>query len=381
MKKNIEKDNILIETVQNRRQLKKFIDFPLSLYKNNPYFTPYIFEDELTNLTPSKNPTSSYCDFKLFMAYKNNRLVGRVCAIINHYSNKKYNERRIRFNRIDMIDDIEVTKALLKAVSDYGKANAMNEVVGPLGFSDQDKEGMLTHGFDQKNMFVTFYTHQYYPEHLKQLGFVVDAVWNEYQIEIPKQLDPRFVKLAEYAAKKNEVKIIKIKNKRKLKPYVYQVLQLVNVAYDHLYGYVPIEKGAMDLLAKQHIPLINLDYLQLVVDKNDKLVAFGLMIPSPVDALKKCNGHLLPFGWIRFLLALKTSKVLDMLLVAIDPAYKKSGIMSLIFVEAIKNAMKNKIKYAESGPELSDNQDVQSLWKSFSYKKHKQRACFKSKID
>ena len=293
---------IEIKEVSNKSMLKKFIDFPTKLYKNSPYFTPYLFEDEIANLEPGKNPASKYCDFKLFMAYKDGKLVGRICGIINHFSNTKYNQKRVRFNRIDMIDDIEVTKALIKAVENFGKEHGMTEINGPLGYSDQDKEGMLIKGFDQLNTFMTFYTYEYYVEHMKKLGFKKDVTWKEYKIQIPKEVDPRLRKAAKFVAKKYGFHLQNIKSKRQLsKDIVIEVLKLTNVCYENLYGYVPIDETQMVHLAAQYIPLINLDYLCLVRDENDKLVAYGLMIPTPVRALKKHKGHLYPFGFIDFL--------------------------------------------------------------------------------
>ncbi len=375
--------NIIIKTVTSKRELRNFINFPVKLYRGNPYFTPYIYEDEVNNLTASKNPASRYCDFKLFLAYRDKKIVGRICAIINHFANTKYQQKRIRFNRIDMIDDIEVTKALINAVATYGKENGLEQINGPLGYSDQDKEGLLTYGFDQKNMFATFYTHEYYVRHLEQLGFVADAVWNEYKVFIPKEIDPRFVKIAEYTAMKNNVHNVRPKSSKMkdLKPYVHQILHLMNRAYDDLYGYVPIPEDVMDNLAAQYVPMINLDYLQIVCNEENKIVGFSLMIPSPCDALKRSKGHLYPFGFIGFLRALKHAKKLDMLLVAVEPELKNSGILAMMFTEAIKNAIKNKIEFAETGPELSDNMDINLLWKSFEHEKHKERKCFLRAID
>jgi len=374
---------VIIKTVTSKADRRRFIDFPVRLYRANPHFTPYLFEDEMDNLDPKKNPASRYCDFRLFLAYRGKTIVGRICAIVNHYANKKYDQKRIRFNRIDMIDDIEVTKALIGAVAAYGKELGLTEIAGPLGFSDQDKEGLLTDGFDQDNCFVTLYTHEYYVRHLTALGFKPDAVWHEYKVFIPDEIDPRFLKIAEYTAKKYDVKIIRPKSKKPkdLKPYVHQILHLMNRAYDHLYGYVPIAEDLMDHLASQYIPMINLDYLQIVVDNAGKVVGFALMIPSPAMALKKSKGHLFPFGFIGFLRALKHSKKLDMLLIAVEPELKNSGILAMMFTEAIKYAIKNKIEYAETGPELSDNLNINLLWKSFKHVKHKERACFLRDID
>lgn len=378
-----EKEAISIKVVKGRRMLRQFIDFPVHLYKDCPYFTPYIHEDEIDNLAPGKNPASRYCDFKLFLAYRNGKIVGRICAIINKFANEKYHQKRIRFNRIDMIDDIEVTRALIGAVEAFGKENGLTEINGPLGYSDQDKEGLLTMGFDQVNMFATFYTYPYYVTHLEKLGFVMDAKWNEYRIYLPDQPDERLKKLSEYAQRKYHVHLAEIKSKggNHLKPYIHQVLELTNLAYKDLYGYVPISSDQMDHLAAQYVPLVNLDYLQIVVDENDKVVAYGLMLPTPVYALKKCKGHLLPFGWIGFLHALKHEKVLDMLLVAVEPELQNSGILTIIFDKAIRNAIKNGIKYAETGPELVYNENVQALWKNMRHDHHKERSCFLKKID
>ncbi len=373
---------IEIKEVKGRRMLKQFIEFPVKLYKDCPYFTPYLYEDELANLTPGKNPAAKYCEFKLFLAYKDKKIVGRICGIINHFSNEKYHQNRVRFNRIDMIDDIEVTKALIKAVEDFGKEHGLTEINGPLGYSDQDKEGMLTKGFDQMNMFVTFYTHEYYVEHMKQLGFKVDAKWNEYKIIIPKEIDPRITKMSQFVQKKYKFHLQKIKSKRELKrDVIIEVLKLTNVCYANLYGYVPIDEKQMIHLADQYIPLVNLNYLQLVRDENEKLVAYGLMIPTPVNALKKHKGHLFPLGWIDFLKDLKHSKVLDMLLVAVDPKYQSSGVMAIIFEKAISNAIKNGITHAETGPELEYNENVQTLWKNLETINHKERVCWLKPIE
>ncbi|CDD92106.1 putative uncharacterized protein [Coprobacillus sp. CAG:826] len=372
---------IEIKEVKGRRMLKQFIDFPTKLYKDCPYFTPYLYEDEVNNLTPKKNPAFSYCDFKLFLAYQDKKIVGRICGIINHFANNKYNQKRVRFNRIDMIDDIEVTKALIHAVEEFGLAYGMEEICGPLGYSDQDKEGMLIKGFDQLNMFVTFYTHEYYIHHMQALGFVEDARWKEYKIFFPKEVDPKIRRLSEFVQKKYKLHLQKIRSKRELKKKdIIEVLKLMNVCYANLYGYVPIEEKHMMHLAGEYFPLLHLDYLQLVRDENEKLVAFGLMIPTPVKALKKHNGHLYPFGFIDFLHDLKHAKVLDMLLVAVDPAYQSSGAMAIIFEKAIENAIKNKMEHAETGPELEYNDKVQSLWKSFDHECHKERVCFVKKI-
>jgi hypothetical protein len=369
---------VTIQVVRTRKELKKFIDFPSFLYQDNDFFTPYIFEDELNNLDPKKNPASSYCDFKLFIAKIDGKIVGRVAAIINRFSNEKYNQKRVRFNRLDFIDDEAVFNALMEAVSYYGKQHGMTQLAGPLGYSDQDKEGLLTFGFEEKNMFVTFYTAPYYVQHFQRYGFQIDATWNEYQIKVPKVMPPILEKISQRVMERNNLHVVRVKSKkyRYLAPYIKQIFQLMNKTYDHLYGYVPVKEDLMDMLVKQYIPLINIDYIQLICDENDKLIAFGLMIPSPVDALKRSKGHLFPFGFINFFRELKHSKVLDMLLIAVEPAFKNSGVLALVFTEAIRHAIKNGIEHAETGPELENNQHIQSLWKNFDHRHHKTRSAF-----
>ncbi len=373
--------NIIIKEVLNKRDLKKFIDFPNKLYKDNEYYTPLLFMDEMECLQKKTNPAFEYCDFKLLLAYKDKKIVGRICGIINHHANKRYNQKRVRFNRIDMIDDIEVTKALIGAIEAWGKENGLEEINGPLGYSDQDKEGMLIKGFDQYNMFITMYTHEYYVRHLEELGFVQDAIWNEYKIFMPKEVNPTIKRIAQRVRERYGLRNVKLKSKKEIQPYVKKALYLVNECYKDLYGYVQLGDEQIDHLASQYVPLINVDYLQLIENKEGKLVGLGLMIPSPARALKKSNGRLFPFGFIRFFRALKHSKVLEMLLVAVDPEYQNKGVNSLIMEEAIENCIKNKIEYAETGPELEYNTAVQSLWKTFESENHKKRACFLKKID
>lgn len=367
---------IIIKEVVTRGDLKKFVQYPVKLFKGVEQFSPSIFEDEMDNLTPGKNPAFTWCDFKLFLAYQNGKIVGRICGIISHFANNKYNQQRVRFNRIDMIDDIAVTKALIEAVETWGKDKGMTEIVGPLGYSDQDKEGLLVEGFQYTNMFATFYHFPYYKEHLEKLGFSPDARWVEKRIYVPKVLDERYERIKKYICEKHNVHVKTFKNKRQIQPYIVQVLSLVNRAYDHLYGYVPISEDFMQSLAKQFIPLLNLRYLNIIVDENDKVVAFGISVPSPVFALKKIHGRLFPFGFVRFLRALKKSKQLDLLLIAIEPELRNSGIINLVLGESIKHAIEDGIEYAETGPQLDDNIPIQNLWKKFEFINHKRRICF-----
>ena len=230
-------------------------------------------------------------------------------------------------------------------------------------------------------MFATFYTYPYYVDHLRALGFVEDAVWTEYKIPVPETIDPTVAKIAEHARSLYHLRVVKIKRKSQLKPYIYKVLEMTNKCYADLYEYVPISKDQMTHLAAQYVPLVDLRFLQLVENEEGELVGYGLMIPTPVNALKKCNGHLFPWGWIPFLRELKKSKSLDMLLISVDPEYRRKGVAALILEESNKNCLKYGIEYAETGPMLTTNLEIQSLWSRFEKTHHKTRACFLKKID
>lgn len=370
---------IEIREVKNKKELKAFIDFPIKLYKDCKYFTPYIYEDEVVNLT-SKNPAREYCDFKCFLAYKDGKVVGRICGIISHLANQKYHQNRVRFNRIDMINDFEVTKALIEAVETWAKENKLDEINGPLGFSDQDKEGLLVYGFDQENMFATFYTYPYYVKHLEKLGFEVETYWKEFKIIIPQEVPKALKRISSFVAKKEQLHIVELKNKHELKKYIKPVLRLTNKAYKNLYGYVEIDEDQMDTLAKQYIKLININHLHLICNKDDELIAYGLGIPSPSMALKEIDGHLMPLGFIKFLRALKEAPKLDLLLIAVEPKLRDKGIPAMIFEKGINACIKDGIRWAETGPMLFDNYPIQNVWKKFDPQIHKKRACFIKKI-
>ena len=248
---------IKVIEINTKKDIKKFVKFPIDLYKNNKYYVPTLINDEMDNLNPNKNHAYKYCETKLFLAYKDNKIVGRICGLINHKYNEMHNAKIIRFNRFDVIDDIEVTKALIKAVEDYGKVNALNEIIGPMGFSDQDKEGMLIEDFDQVSMYITYYNHPYYVEHMQKLGFVKEVDWVEYKVSVPQEMDPRIDKIANMVLKRRELKLIKFKHKKDITPYVTRAFHLINDAFAPLFGYVPISEEQMKTLESQFLLLIN----------------------------------------------------------------------------------------------------------------------------
>ena len=367
---------ITIKEITKRKDLRKFVDFPNKLYQDNQYYIPCFYADELKMLNPKKNPAYQYCETRFFLAYKNQKLVGRICGLINHAYNEKKNVKQIRFTRFDVIDDIEVTKQLFSQVIVWGQERGLNEIVGPLGFSDLDKQGLLVEGFEEESNTITLYNYPYYMKHLESLGFNKDADWVEYQVFTPASMNERINKIANLITRRYGYKVVKVKSKQELKPYVYKAFEIYNEAFDPLYGMVPLNKAQIDDTVKQFIALVNFEYLYLVTTKEEELIGFGLLVPSLNKATKKSNGRLFPLGLFRVLKALKTHEVLDMYLVAVKPEYHNLGVNALILCEGIKSAIKHGVKFAETGPELENNDQVRAQWKDFETRLHRRRRCY-----
>lgn len=368
---------IEIREVTSKKDLKKFISFPIKLYKNNQYFVPAIFEDEMNNFNEKKNPAYEYAETRLFLAYKDGKIAGRVCGLINHAYNKKKGFNQIRFTRLDMIDDIDVTKALLDKVMEWGRERGLTEMIGPIGFSDLDKQGMLVDGFEEMSNWITIYNFPYYKEHLDKLGLVKDADWIEYQVFTPKEENERISRVANLIQKRYGYEVVKLKNKKEVIPYTHKAFELINEAFEPLYGVVPLTEKQIEDFIDQFVPLVNLDYLFVINNKDGELIGFGLLVPSLSQALRKSKGKLFPFGFFRVLKALKKNDVLDMYIIAVKPEYQKKGVNALILCEGIKAAIRNGVKYSETGPELENNTGIVTQWNEFETRQHRRRRCFK----
>ena len=372
-----------IREVRTRSELRRFVNYVNVLYKDVPQFIPAMYADDLDDWNPKKNPAFEYCEAKCFLAYRDGKIVGRIGAILSHKANEKWGLNRMRFSQVDFIDDPEVSAALFKAVEDYAREKGCDEVHGPLGFTDLDREGMLIEGFDQKGMFITYYNHPYYREHLERLGYEKDVDWVEFLIDVPydERTVTRLDKLAERVMRYSNLHIVELKRRKDYKPWVEKVFELVNTAYAHLYGTVPLSESQVRRYADKFIPLINPDLACFVADPEDNLVAFGVSAPSMASALKKSNGRLLPFGWIRLLRALKVNDTLDLFLVAVTPEYQNKAVNAILLNHVLKGAQKMNIKVAETGPNLDTNEKVQHQWNFFHNTQHKRRRCFVKKLD
>ena len=309
--------SVVIKEVNSKKELKEWVEFPNTLYKDNPYYVPFLTKDEMDTFTKSKNPAYDFCDTKLFLAYKNDKLVGRIAGLINYAYNKKWDKNAIRFTRFDFIDDEEVSQALFNAVVQYGKQNGLTSVMGPIGFTDLDHEGMLVEGYDELNMTITFYNFPYYLTHMEKLGLRKDIDWVEYQISIPTEINPKIEKLSNHLLAKHGFSLVTYTDRKSLKNDAFDAFKVIDEAFSVLYGTVPLTDKIIDKVIKDYIPLVNLDYVVSIKDSEGKVISFGILIPSTAKAVKKSNGKLLPFGIFRILRALRgKNDTLEMFLIA-----------------------------------------------------------------
>ena len=361
---------------------KQFIQFQNDLYKDNPYYVPTMMFDELNFFDKKKNASLNQCDYISFLAYKDEKIVGRICGIYNPVYNEKINEKHLRFTCFDVIDDVEVSKKLFEAIKKWGQEKyGLEKFNGPIGYTDLDRQGMLMEGFDQPGMVITNYNYPYYVKHMEELGFVKDVDWVEYKVMVPEEINPRLIKISDMLLKRRGYHLVTFKNKNEIKKRMYEIFDAYNEAFAPLHGVVPLTREHMDAYYKQYISLLDMKYIKVIEDENGKIIALGLLAPSLTKALQKNKGRLFPFGWIPLLHALKHPKVLDMYLIGVMPEYQGLGINAIIMVDVLKEAIKDGIVYAETGPELVDNEKVQAQWKGFDARIVRRRRCWMKNIE
>ncbi len=373
--------SIEIKQVVTKSDLKKWVEFPNKLYKGVDAYVPFLFTDEMDTFTKEKNPAYEFCETKLFLAYRDKQIVGRIGGLINHAANKKWGTNAIRFTRFDFINDFAVSEALFNEVVKWGKENGLTKVMGPIGFTDLDHEGMLVDGYDELNMSITFYNYPYYLAHMEKLGLKKDIDWVEYQLTVPEKMDEKLAKTSEFLTKRNGYQLVTYTDRKVLKKEAYEAFKVIDAAFSKLYGTVPLTDKVIAKAIADYIPLVNLKYLCSIKDKEGKIVGFAVLVPSIAKALKKSNGKLSLLGILRLLKALKgKNDTLEMFLIGVQPDQQKKGLPAIIMNQMLKMCIENGVKICETGPELEVNADVQSLWKGFEARQHKRRRCFKKEI-
>jgi hypothetical protein len=367
----------------NKSDKKAFVKFPINLYKDCPYYVPPLILDELQTLNHKKNPAFDFCEMQLFLAYRDNKIVGRIAAIINHNANKIWNQKYGRFGFVDFIDDNEVVDALFAAAEKWMKDKGLDTIIGPMGFTDLDHEGLLIKGYDRVSTMSTTYSYPYYKDQIERMGFEKDADWHEFYIAVPKETPERHRRIANIVTQKFKLKVLKFSSLKQITPYVSKLFRLLNLAYEPLYGFSPLTDKQIDYYVKMYVPLIRWDIVCIIIEEEtDDVIGFGITVPNLSNALIKSRGKLFPFGWIRLLRDLKgkNNKIADLMLMGVAPKYQGKGVNAIVFDDFITSANKCGFKYVESNPELEMNNKMVSLWDGFDAEHHKTRRAYKKHI-
>ena len=379
--------SVEIKKVEGKKALKTFIDFHYDLYKGSEYDVPNLFQDELNTLSSDKNAAFEFCEAEYYIAYKDGKPAGRIAAIINNKANERWGRKAVRFGWIDFIDDREVSAALLGAVEDYGRAHGMTEIVGPLGFTDMDPEGMLTFGFDQLGTMPTIYNYPYYPEHMEGMdGYVKDNDYVEYKLFVPEKVPEKYAKIAAMIEKRYDLHVKKITKRDIYKNgYGKKIFDLINMTFKDLYGYSELTDRQIEQYINMYFSFVDLSLITLVEDHScgNKLVGIGITIPSLSHALQKCRrGRLLPFGWWHVFRAVKFHKtdIVDLLLLGVLPEYRAKGVNAMMFADLIPRYYEYGFKWGESQVEMETNEGVQSQWEYLETEHHKRRRCYKKEL-
>ncbi|GEQ86498.1 hypothetical protein ULMS_20060 [Patiriisocius marinistellae] len=371
---------IKVKEITTQQELKRFVKFPFTLYSDSPYWVAPLTNDELETLDKTKNPVFKNATATYYLAYKENKIVGRIAVIINKLEIEEIGKKKVRFGWLDMIDDIEVTKALLEKVYEAGRENKLEYAEGPVGFSNMEKAGILTKGFEELNTMITWYHYPYYAEHFEKLGFEKQATWVEYRLSIPATIKEKVAKFSSIVKKRYELEVIEFKNKKEILPYVNTMFELLNKTYNSLQTFVPIQQYQIDYYKEKYFGFIQPDYITCIKDKNGALIAFSIVMPSFSKALKKANGSLLPFGWYHMWQAQRKNDRAAFYLIGIDPEYQGKGVTAIIFEEMQYLFNSKGIDKVETNPELIENTAVQLLWKDYEPVQHKERSTFKKSI-
>lgn len=371
---------VSITEVLTETDLKKFIKFPMDLYKNNKNYVPSLINDEKNIWDPKENPALQFSDAKKFLAYKDGKIAGRIAVIWNHNEEKELGISKVRFGWLDFIDDFEVSEALINLAIDFAKERNIKKIEGPMGFTNLDKAGMLIMGFDKLATMIGLYNFEYYSQHLEKLGLVKEKDWVEYEMDFPTVLSEKVKKFSELVAQKYKLKVLDFKNKKEIIPYIEPMFKLLDQTYNTLSTYTPITDEQIKTYKEKYFPFIDKNYIICVEDENHQLVSFAVTMPSYSRALQKSKGKLFPFGWWHFLQAGKKNDRANFYLIGIHPEYQRRGVTAIIFKEIFVRFNKMGVKFAETNPELEENKGVQALWQDYNPTNHKRRRTYSMEL-
>ena len=367
-----------ISEVNTSRELQAFVKFPFRLYEGNPYWVPPLIHSEIRTL--GKNVAFEDCSKKYWLAKLDGQIVGRVAGIINHAENKKFGTFAARLGWIDFVDDPQVSSTLFRTVESWAREQSANRIHGPLGFTAMDKEGLLVEGFEELGTFATIYNHAYYPTHFEANGYKKSVDWVEYEIDSPRAMHARIVEFSKKVQDRYGLRQLKITKPSQMKPYARQVFQLVNEAYSHLYGFIELTDKQIQFYTDQYFSYVNPEFVSVILNRQDEVVAFGISMPSLSRAVQKAKGRLFPFGFVHILRGMKKNDRADLYLIATRHEYRSKGVHVLIFEKILSAFVKFGIKKVETNPELETNLQVQAIWKEFNRRQHKRRRCYAKEL-
>lgn len=371
---------IEIKEAISKKELKAFVKFPFSLYKDSPYWVPPIISEELKTFDKKLNPVFKDADARFFVALKDGQIVGRIAAIVNWLEVKNQNLKKMRFGWFDFIDDLEVSKSLFETVEKIGKDYKLDYTEGPVGFSNLDKVGVITEGFEHIAPMVTWYNYPYYVNHYIAHGFKIEKEYSENKFPF-ENVKPEFFKKAQELIKKRyNLTALKLTKTSEVMPYVDRMFDLFNKSYASLSSFVEITDIQKAYFKKKFISFVNPDYIKFVTDAEDNLVGFAIVMPSFSQALQKANGKLFPFGFRHILKAKKNSKDVIFYLIGIHPDYQNKGVHAVIFNEYYETFTKQGIETCIRTPELEDNEAIHKIWKHFFPVVYRRRKTFKKEI-
>lgn len=363
-------------------ELRAFVEFPFTLFDDNPCWVPPIISEELETLDADENPVFQSSDAHFFVAYREGKPVGRIAAIINWLEVEEQQKPKIRFGWFDVVDDVEVTQALIEKVQEIGRQHQLEYMEGPVGFSNMDKAGMLVKGFEEVGTMITWYALPYYSEHLEELGFEKEKEWVEYKIQIPEEGPNEKVKrFASLILEKYDLEVVHFSNKKEILGHVDKIFELINDTYRDLSTFVPIQPEQIAYYKQKYFKYIHPDFINCLADQDGEVVAFAITMPSFAKALQRAKGRLFPFGWFHLLRARYFHQKAAFYLIGIKPEYQNKGLTSIIFKEMNEMFNRRGISEVETNPELEDNKAIQALWNSYENELHKRRRTYRRAIE
>jgi GNAT superfamily N-acetyltransferase len=366
-----------IRRAESRRDFRRGVMLPFTLHRGNECWVPPLINTEINIFDKNNNPAFEVCEAQTWLAFREGKVVGRVTGIINRPFIEKWGKKHARFGWMDYIDDKEVSDALFDTVESWAKEKGMDSIVGPMGFSDFDDEGLLIEGFNELGTFAMLYNPPYYRDHVENRGYRKEADWVEFSVTIPVDDVPEKVKrVLGHVMERNNLRLADITKRNQFKPYIPGIFKVLQDSYKDLYGYVPLTEKQVAQITKEYFSYVDPRFTKVVLDNNNEVAAVGIALPSLSRAMQKAKGRLLPFGFLAILKAMKKPEILDLYLVAVRRDMQNRGVNSILMNAIQRNAMEAGITHAETNGELEDNQAVQSFWKHYDARQHKRRRVF-----